>query len=85
MLKTYFSFLSIPFEVDHILDLFSPSGSFSNSSVTISPISGVVMIEIKYAHPNPILRRAPSKPTSTDTSEHVIIPNIITNVVIVVL
>lgn len=52
----------------------SPSGSLSNKSVMIRPINGVVRIESRYAHPNPILLLAPSKPTSTDTSELVINP-----------
>ena len=52
----------------------SPSGSLSNKSVMIRPINGVVRIESRYAHPKPIRRLAPNKPTSTDTSELVINP-----------
>lgn len=54
----------------------SPAGSLSNRSVTISPISGVLMAEIRNAQPKPIFLRAPSKPTRTETKEKEITPNI---------
>ena len=52
-----------------------PGCSGSDNRQTIKPASGVNKIEMKNAHPNPILRLAPINPTKAATKVSVNNPN----------
>ena len=52
-----------------------PVGNGSEIKATIRPTNGVKITEMRKVQPKPIFRRAPTRPTSTDSSEPEIRPN----------